>query len=253
MPYKIIIPDIHQQISKLKTILAVKEVQNAEEVIFLGDYFDSFNNQHQFRDTVSFLNDAACNPQYTFLMGNHDIHYLSNNTDYICSGYSITNHQYIRQNLSKEFRNKIKLYELQIIANENVLFCHAGIHPTHFTFSTDETNHASLVDYFDSLDININLHHPLLHAGRDRGGCQQHGGILWIDWSNLKLIEGLSQVVGHTEYVVPQLMDKTNSSTRNINIDTGLTHYLKIDLITNDWDVVDCIDLDYPNHRTVLI
>lgn len=254
-PYKIIIPDIHQRISKIEYLLDLEDIKTAEEVIFLGDYFDSFDNKHQFEDTVAFLNENTSNPRYTFLMGNHDLHYLSDNTHYICSGYSRDNHKYIKKNLSKEFRSKIKLYDLQKIAGKSVLFSHAGIHPSHFTVSTDATKHDSLVSFFDSLDININLDHPILHAGRDRGGCQQHGGILWIDWTNLKLIEGLSQVVGHSQYVIPQLQNIPNSTARNINIDTDLNHYLKIDLTINNWDVVDCKYLDYPkvNSRTVLI
>lgn len=256
-PYKIVIPDIHQRISKIEYLLDLEDIKTAEEVIFLGDYFDSFDNKHQFEDTVAFLNENISNPRYTFLMGNHDLHYLSNNTDYICSGYSRDNHTYIKKNLSKEFRNKIKLYDLQKIASKSVLFSHAGIHPSHVShvaFLSDATKHDSLVDFFDSLHININLDHPLLHAGYDRGGCQEIGGFMWIDWSKLKLIEGLFQVVGHSEYIRPQLDRHIMGTSCNINIDTGLNHYLKIDLDTNDWCVVDLRDLDSPqSSRTVLL
>ena len=153
--YIISIGDVHQKISKLKTILALEEVQNAKEVIFLGDYFDSFDQQDQFEDTVTFLNDNVANPLYKFLMGNHDIHYLSTNKAYRCSGYSSNNHEYITTNLSKEFRDKIKLFELKKIAGESVLFSHAGIHPSHFTVSTDASKHDSLVKFFDSLELDM--------------------------------------------------------------------------------------------------
>ena len=238
--YIISIGDVHQKISKLKTILALEEVQNAKEVIFLGDYFDSYDDVHQMKDTVAFLNDNVANPLYKFLMGNHDIHYLSTNKAYRCSGYSSNNHEYIKTNLSKEFRDKIKLFELKKIAGESVLFSHAGIHPSHFTVSTDATKHDSLVRFFDSLDIDINLNHPLLHAGEDRGGRQQYGGLLWIDWYSLELIPGLFQIVGHTQHTYPQMMANAEMSACNINIDTALNHYLKIDLETNDWKDVEC-------------
>lgn len=238
--YIISIGDVHQKISKLKTILALEEVQNAKEVIFLGDYFDSYDDVHQMKDTVAFLNDNVANPLYKFLMGNHDIHYLSTNKAYRCSGYSSTNHEYIKTNLSKEFRNKIKLYDLQKISGKSVLFSHAGIHPSHFTVLTDATSHDSLVSFFDSLDIDINLNHPLLHAGQDRGGRQYHGGILWCDWYSLELIEGLFQIVGHTQHTYPQMMANAEMTTScNINIDTNLDHFLKIDLETNDWKEVE--------------
>ena len=237
--HKIVIPDIHQQIFKLDILLDCEDFKTAEEVIFLGDYFDSFDQQDQFEDTVTFLNDNAGNPRYTFLMGNHDIHYLSTNKAYRCSGYSSNNHEYIKTNLSKEFRDKIKLYDLKKIAGESVLFSHAGFHPSHFTVSTDATKHDSLVNFFDSLDIDINLNHPLLHAGEDRGGRQYHGGILWCDWYSLELIAGLSQVVGHTQHIAPQVMSYAEMTTScNINIDTNLDHYLKIHLETNEWKVV---------------
>lgn len=237
--HKIVIPDIHQQIFKLDILLDREDIKTAEEVIFLGDYFDSFYHQDQFKYTVAFLNENADNPRYTFLMGNHDIHYLSTNKAYRCSGYSSTNHEYIKKNLSKEFRKKIKLYELQKIAGKSVLFSHAGIHPSHFTVFTDATKHDSLVSFFDSLDIDIDSNHPLLHAGQDRGGRQKHGGFLWIDWTNLELIEGLFQVVGHTQHTVPLWMGNTEMNARNINIDTALNHYLKIHLDTNDWNVIE--------------
>ena len=238
--YIISIGDVHQKISKLKTILALEEVQNAKEVIFLGDYFDSYDDVHQMKDTVAFLNDNVANPLYKFLMGNHDIHYLSTNKAYRCSGYSSTNHEYIKTNLSKEFRDKIKLFELKKIAGESVLFSHAGIHPSHFTVSTDATKHDSLVKFFDSLDIDINLNHPLLHAGQDRGGRRFRGGILWCDWYSLELIAGLFQIVGHTQHTYPQMMANAEMSACNINIDTNLDHFLKIDLETNDWKDVEC-------------
>ena len=238
--HKIVIPDIHQQIFKLDILLDCEDFKTAEEVIFLGDYFDSFDQQDQFEDTVTFLNDNAGNPRYTFLMGNHDIHYLSTNKAYRCSGYSSNNHEYIKTNLSKEFRDKIKLFELKKIAGESVLFSHAGFHPSHFTVSTDASKHDSLVKFFDSLDIDINLNHPLLHAGQDRGGRQYGGGLLWIDWYSLELIEGLFQIVGHTQHTYPQMMANAEMSACNINIDTALNHYLKIDLETNDWKDVEC-------------
>jgi len=226
--YIVSIGDVHQKNSKLKKILESEDVQAAKEVIFHGDYFDSFDDHHQMKDTVAFLNENAANPRYTFLMGNHDISYLSTNKAYICSGYSQNTKDYITKNLSKEFRDKIKLYELKKIAGQSVLFSHAGIHPSHFTVSTDATKHDSLVSFFDSLDIDINLNHPLLHAGRDRGGRQYYGGLLWIDWYSLELIEGLFQIVGHTEHTVPQIMGMAEMNACNINIDTALNHYLKI-------------------------
>lgn len=238
--YIVSIADIHQKISKLKAILDLEDVKNAKEVIFHGDYFDSYDNQHQMEDTVAFLNENAANPRYTFLMGNHDIHYLSTNKAYRCSGYSQNTKDYITKNLSKEFRDKIKLFELKKIAGESVLFSHAGFHPSHFTVSTDATKHESLVKFFDSLDIDINLNHPLLHAGQDRGGRQYHGGLLWCDWYSLELIEGLFQIVGHTQHTYPQLMANDEMSACNIIIDTALNHYLKIDLETNDWKDVEC-------------
>jgi len=250
--YIVSIGDVHQKISKLKTILKSEDVQAAKEVIFHGDYFDSFDDDHQMKDTVAFLNDNVDNPRYTFLMGNHDIPYLSTNKTYICSGYSQNTKDYITQNLSKEFRDKIKLYELKKIAGESVLFSHAGIHPSHFTVSTDATKHDSLVNFFDSLDIDINLNHPLLHAGEDRGGRQQYGGMLWIDWYSLEIIPGLFQIVGHTQHTDPQFMSYAEMTSCNINIDTNLNHFLKIHLDTNEWHVVDCTSTPDLNSSQIL-
>jgi predicted phosphodiesterase len=236
--HSVAIGDIHQKIDRLKIMLEHSDVESAEQVIFLGDYFDSFDDKHQLEATVDFLNQNVENDRFIFLMGNHDIHYLSRNKAFRCSGYSQETDTFIEKNLSKQFKKKVKLFEHQTIAGQSVLFSHAGLHPSFIPVSVDAANFDSLNDYLNSLDININLIHPLLMDGQDRSRSarQLHSGILWMDWYSLSPIEGLNQVVGHSNLVSPRFYSIENS--KNVNIDTSLKYFLKINLDNNAWDVV---------------
>lgn len=53
----LIIPDVHQDIQSVKKIFAVEDVNSFDEVVFLGDWFDSFYEPPKvasFKDTCLF-------------------------------------------------------------------------------------------------------------------------------------------------------------------------------------------------------
>jgi len=62
--------------------------EKADRVIFIGDYFDSFDiepvvQQHNFKEIIEFKEKGEC--EVILLIGNHDFHYLPMGETY--SGY----------------------------------------------------------------------------------------------------------------------------------------------------------------------
>ena len=49
---------------------------------------------------------------------------------------------------------------------------------------------------------------PLFECGWSRGGQNQHGGMLWADWSEFSPVSGVNQIVGHTPHGVPEVTVK---------------------------------------------
>ena len=83
----LIIPDVHEQIQKLKTILQTYAAVPA--VIFLGDFFDTFDGLTEAtHETARWVAENSNHPRYRFLWGNHDLHYAYPLMQLICSGFT---------------------------------------------------------------------------------------------------------------------------------------------------------------------
>lgn len=236
----VVIGDIHQKMDRLDKILTRPDVLAATKVIFLGDYFDSFDDEHQFQATVKFLDENLNDARYTFLLGNHDLHYLSDNPRHRCSGYEAHKYSYIKKHIRNKLQAKIKIFEFLTIAGESVLFSHAGLHPTFLPNCDDMLPGQALQRVLDKLSqLNYTICDPLLEGGADRLGTwarQLHGGILWMDWNSLIPIPNLHQVVGHSP--LSRVDWRNEETSKNINIDTNLRYFMRIDLDSNGWEVV---------------
>ena len=99
----IVIPDVHQRTEFVKKAL---EEKNYDEVVFLGDWFDSFFDPPKvtgFEDTCEYLKHLVLEhpnkDKFVFLIGNHDLGYIYENKDfsvhrisktlkYFCSGFT---------------------------------------------------------------------------------------------------------------------------------------------------------------------
>jgi hypothetical protein len=115
----IIIGDIHGR-SVWKDIVAQ---ENPGRVIFIGDYFDSFNiggaeQQYNFKEIIEFKEKGEC--EVILLIGNHDFHYYPGGETY--SGYQRGAAPAIRQLLEENKHHLQMCYQL-----DNILFTHAGI------------------------------------------------------------------------------------------------------------------------------
>ena len=235
--YYIVIPDIHLQYDRIISIVRSSLVQDAEKVIFLGDYFDSFDYGHEIPKICNFLNANVDNPDWIFLIGNHDVHYFSHNNIYRCSGWNEKSQIIIDYNLKFDPTNQMKFIHHERISGQDVIFSHAGLHPSLAPLNLDADPESAI----SAINAKINMYspgeNPYIAAGRDRGGTSLVGGLTWMDFYSFEPITGIHQIVGHSTFRNPSWNNIEGS--KNVCIDTNLNHILKINLETNAWTVYD--------------
>lgn len=216
----LIIPDVHENLTKLKTILSGMEY---DRVIFLGDWFDKFGDNNSL-DTAKFLLERIkTNEQDIFILGNHDLHYFSDLIVYRCSGFSKTS--YINVNsILKSAKNKFKLIHI----DNNIVFSHAGIVPAfqRDLFNINMQQKTILQNAFAGKEI-----HRYLEAGLAVGGSAEHAGIVWARPSEMRFDKPedhyLNQIFGHTPKEEPRLWEPNNKFC--LCLDTHLNHWALLD------------------------
>lgn len=222
----LIIPDVHEQIYKLQPILD-KELSNVDEVVFLGDWFDDFDTTvFRTEATIKFLNENSKNQKYTFLYGNHDLPYAFPNVGALsCSGHNWFTAKAINENreIFDNFRFAHRV--------DNYLFTHAGLHPGLLEDLKCTLDDLSELCKDVEKSFALGTGHPLVYAGRSRGGFQRLGGLTWLDWSEFKPIEGVTQIVGHTRG------REVRFKGDNVCLDTHLNNYAILDTETKKLEV----------------
>ncbi|MCC5789421.1 MAG: metallophosphoesterase [Opitutales bacterium] len=208
----LILPDLHQDIAWAELVLE-KEAGQADQIVFLGDYFDSRRPDFEIasaRETAAFIKEVKSRfgAGVTLLVGNHDLPYLEGaphfakglpdfSPQYPCSGF--------------DPRKGVEIFaewDIPWLANLNLitmvqgfLLSHAGVAPEFWP--KEAAPEKSLVEFENRCQSaweNFRHHHePLFSAGLSRGGFQETGGLLWLDWDD-EFTDSLPypQIVGHT-------------------------------------------------------
>ena len=207
----LIIPDAHERINQLTKIR--KHIDEAERIVSLGDWFDTFL-PHRVEETIDFILEFKNDPRWTWLIGNHDAHYMFNHPYLQCSGYDPSTQVLWNKRLPIEFLRKWKLWT-QV---DDFLVSHAGFHPDTIHLCNPDTHEKALQIAFDG------GFHNLYMPGEDVGGPDgQVGGPNWLRWYRLECLKGKPQIVGHTPGVAVQL--KTSDGKEfSYNLDTHLKH-----------------------------
>lgn len=195
----IIIGDTHGR-STWKDIVAQEQ---ADRVIFIGDYFDSFDiesaeQQYNFKEIIEFKENTEC--EVILLIGNHDFHYYPGGETY--SGYQRGAAPAIRQLLEENKHHLQMCYQL-----DNILFTHAGIGHnwlTHQNKYEPGVDSGTIADFVNA----IWEHQPnrFMFCGIDQYGNTKTQTPIWIRPQALLagnkdtfLKEEYIQVVGHTQ------------------------------------------------------
>lgn len=196
----LVIGDIHGR-SNWKDILAAHP--DAERIIFMGDYFDSFDisgadQLNNFNEIIRFKEET--DKEVVMLVGNHDHHYMDIGETY--SGYQAAMQWDFNDTLKKNMNHLQIAYLL-----DDILFTHAGISPIWMDITFDKWSHDTLVEQLNELyQVRPTLFN-LSHLGWDPSGDSIEQGPMWIRprslMSSNKGDDGLEkhfrQVVGHTQ------------------------------------------------------
>jgi hypothetical protein len=206
----LIIPDIHHHIENADYWL---ETQQFDHAVFLGDYFDDFEDHiDEAREAAFWLRRRMKQGRDVFLIGNHDLPYMFPGEPFFqCSGFSKKKSAAIRQILKPEHWRRFKIAH----AEQGWLMSHAGFHP----FWVEEPTPAKILRRSEqALGLARNgKYDPLLGAGRERGGPHYLGGPLWLDWQSFIPVPHVNQIVGHTPG--SEVRVKFSSDSKNICLD----------------------------------
>lgn len=243
----VIVPDVHEQIAKLKKLLE-KYDPLVDWVVFLGDFFDTFKGlTWETHETTRWLAENLLNPKYVFCWGNHDIHYAYPINALVCSGFDPKKLAITKDHLSDKHWKQFKLMHFlgdkpKGNDDRNEWLCsHAGLHP-YFVHPFQGWDRKYLADQSEQAMYKLKYEQnavPLIQCGRGRGGIARVGGVIWLDWNREFVpIEGLNQIVGHTpgdDVRTKVLRDKSDDEKKrgsvismNYNIDTHLNHVLLV-------------------------
>ena len=115
----LIIPDIHNDYLTAEKII-LKE--NPDKIIFLGDYFDDFDDTVQDAiNTAKWLKKSLKQENRIHLIGNHDLSYMTDNPNLKCMGYTVDKHTAIKKH-SIDWNKLLMHYWI----DEKWLCTHAG-------------------------------------------------------------------------------------------------------------------------------
>lgn len=221
----LIIPDIHTHHEKADRI--IKKYENTHKFIFMGDYFDQFNDTPEMNEaTAGWLKYCMDkHSDWIFLRGNHDEMY-DPRISVKCSGFSRQKKEAINQVLSIEDWDKLKYFHYE----NKCWFSHAGItkywfqNPIKNTIDVDSVQ--KIIDDAVIKQRSNETVNAIWSADHYRGGGSEVGGILWCDWRNLDLIPNFKQVVGHTPIERIQTISDNNTNSVIINVDCSSSVYM---------------------------
>lgn len=229
----IVVGDLHGDVNIANDILDRFWVQS-EHIIFVGDYFDSFEFSRE--DQLSLINNLISaqkrDPDKIVLMaGNHELSYLYPGMR--CSGYSMAFQSQLDHtvDLKAYLRDNLKSF---VFVND-WLITHAGVSLEWIPHNYREMD---ILDFLALAEKSENQ--MMFQIGEARGGFDLCGGPFWCDfWKEFKSIPNVKQVFGHTSWR-PEKLDLDNVGIlkleNNYNIDC-LRHHREVLKINSDSSV----------------
>ena len=136
-----------------------------------------------------------------------------------CSGFSFQKRIAINEVMKVEHWDRLKYFHHEL----GWWFSHAGLttnwhlNPMHDVFTKDSVQ--AIIDDSIIKQRAGETSNGIWASSYARGGSNKVGGILWEDWRDLKLVDDVKQIVGHTPVNEIKIV-KSNLST-NINVDTS--------------------------------
>lgn len=202
----LIIPDLHHRWEQAEKIISAV---GADEIIFLGDYFDDFDDTPEMvSETCEWLECSVNNSNRIHLFGNHDQMYAYAYRSLRCSGYADWKYFIIHDTIPRSVWDKVKWYHF---LDNRWLLTHGGLHKRNvpdriIKVRSDRQQYIKdLSSWIDDEIRNALSLAPngqsswIVGAGRARWGIYPVGGITWCDFEReFNPFKGMNQIVGHT-------------------------------------------------------
>lgn len=216
----LLVPDVHERYEHfVEKVLPL--VNNAERVVFMGDWFDTHEKDKNPKEMCRLINELMISDvdgRFTFLLGNHDCHYFFTHGWFACSGYNPHTLMAVQTMLDVGVKEKFKI-STQV---GKFLVSHAGFHPATMQYRHDTVEE-------QALDLaHAGAFHKLFAAGHSRGGTEPFGGPTWLDWSELVPMN-TPQIVGHTFSKEGVRIKSSDDGINSYCLDSGLRHVLWTD------------------------
>lgn len=238
MTKALIIGDIHGR-DCWKEIVAK---ENADKVIFIGDYFDSFTitaaeQMHNFKEILEYKQSTKS--EVILLIGNHDFHYIDGSEHY--SGYQAGAAPAISDLLFSNTNHLQMVYEM-----DGYLFTHAGVSHDWYTYWMKmlHLDGGSVVDNIN--EIWKTSSRPFRFAGYDPYGDSVISSPIWIRPKSLQkanydtLRTEFIQVVGHTQ------QNKIDTKGRSTG---GRYYYIDTLDTSGEYMVIEDGHLTFPTYK----
>lgn len=177
----------------------VEENKDADKIVFLGDYFDSFDVPFSEQNTnfAEILILKREQPdKVVLLLGNHEYHYMSAYSYDRYSGHQLHYAGKIEEVLTEAIKEGL----IQIAyLHDGYLFTHAGVTKT-WMEDNKLTNGGIVARINTEFSSNPQVFKFTPSTGLDNVGDSITQGPLWVRPRALKSdkIDGVKQVVGHT-------------------------------------------------------
>jgi len=183
----LVIPDIHNHFAEAEEQVARYP---ADRIIFLGDYFDSFDDTPSMATaTAEWLKDSLAKPKRLHLWGNHDLWYRfpgNPQISWIGSGFTLDKLAVISDVLGPEDWARLKLVEFI----DEIALSHAGIGSTVFSqqYVPASRERVERLCQKAMADAEAGVENAVFGSA----------GIVWLRWWQMRPLAAFSQFVGHT-------------------------------------------------------
>ena len=238
MKKRVIVGDMHGMFGIIKDIY---DLEQPNEFILLGDYFDSFTlapelQKLAYQDLLDLrkYHKELHKGKFIMLIGNHDLHYLSSYREQ-CSGYNkdtaLFAEDFVRQGLDGEYLKFVYIDDIN-----KTIFSHAGVTQSWFMkWGSGSLGNINTVEF-----------NAFRHVGTDWFGNDKRNSPIWVRPEALEEDPYIdndgyiwSQIFGHTHCKEPYLWSKADPKDPN---QYGDSVFLGIDCITTYYIVEDLDD-----------
>ncbi len=188
--------------------------ENADRIIFIGDYFDSFTikaekQMNNFLDIIAFK-ESSSNKEVILLIGNHDIHYFPEIKDTATSGYQERYAFSIKMLMNANRKHLQMAYQMG-----EFIFTHAGVSSEFMDNNFEAWTVDTMVEQLNELFKYQPQKFVFNRNGLSSYGDDTFQTPIWIRPKSLMaankktLRKKIIQIVGHTQVATIDISKKT--------------------------------------------